>query len=264
MNEQATTPPCIIVVFGARGDLTKRLVMPALYNLRRSGALGEQFAIVGMDHGDISERSWRTMMGQSMTELLSSRDAEFQTDEFDTDTWEWLRERMHYLRGDFTDLGAYQTLGGALEKLHKRYGTQGNVLFYLATAARFFEPVLLNLGEAGLVRQREGEGWRRVIVENPSATICPAPSRSMPPSPRCCTRIRCSASTTSSARKPCRTSWRSVSPMACSSRCGTATASIMCRSPPPKPSGWRGADASTIPPAACATWCPITCSSCWR
>ncbi|MGV7193247.1 glucose-6-phosphate dehydrogenase [Xanthomonas axonopodis] len=167
MSEQATTPPCIIVVFGARGDLTKRLVMPALYNLRRSGALGDEFAIVGMDHGDISERVWRTNMGQSMTQLLSSRDAEFQTDEFDTATWDWLRERMHYLRGDFTDQGAYRSLGGVLDKLHKRYGTQGNVLFYLATAARFFEPVLLNLGEAGLVRQREGEGWRRVIVEKP-------------------------------------------------------------------------------------------------
>ncbi|MCL1499928.1 glucose-6-phosphate dehydrogenase [Xanthomonas nasturtii] len=167
MSEQETTPPCIIVVFGARGDLTKRLVMPALYNLRRAGALGEQFAIVGMDHGDISERAWRSTMGQSMTQLLSSRDAEFQTDEFDTDTWDWLRERMHYLRGDFTDLDAYQALDGVLEKLHKRYGTQGNVLFYLATAARFFEPVLLNLGEAGLVKQRQGEGWRRVIVEKP-------------------------------------------------------------------------------------------------
>ncbi|KGR38387.1 glucose-6-phosphate dehydrogenase [Xanthomonas vasicola] len=167
MSEQATTPPCIIVVLGARGDLTKRLVMPALYNLRRAGAFGEQFAIVGMDHGDISERAWRTTMGQSMTQLLSSRDAEFQTDQFDTDTWDWLRERMHYLRGDFTDLGAYQALDGVLDKLHKRYGTQGNVLFYLATAARFFEPVLLNLGEAGLVKQREGEGWRRVIVEKP-------------------------------------------------------------------------------------------------
>ncbi|MBV6858566.1 glucose-6-phosphate dehydrogenase [Xanthomonas campestris pv. zingibericola] len=167
MSEQATTPPCIIVVFGARGDLTKRLVMPALYNLRRSGALGDEFAIVGMDHGDISERAWRTNMGQSMRQLLSSRDAEFQTDEFDTATWDWLRERMHYLRGDFTDQGAYRSLGGVLDKLHKRYVTQGNVLFYLATAARFFEPVLLNLGEAGLVRQREGEGWRRVIVEKP-------------------------------------------------------------------------------------------------
>ncbi|NIJ82872.1 glucose-6-phosphate dehydrogenase [Xanthomonas cannabis] len=167
MNEQQTTPPCIIVVFGARGDLTRRLVMPALYNLRRAGALGEQVAIVGMDHGDISERAWRSNMGQSMTQLLSSRDAEFQTDEFDTDTWDWLRERMHYLRGDFTDVGAYQALDGVLEKLHKRYGTQGNVLFYLATAARFFEPVLLNLGEAGLVKQRENQGWRRVIVEKP-------------------------------------------------------------------------------------------------
>lgn len=167
MSEQATTPPCIIVVFGARGDLTKRLVMPALYNLHRAGALGEQLAIVGMDHGDISERTWRTNMGQSMAHLLSSRDAEFQTDQFDTGTWNWLRERMHYLRGDFTDLGAYQALAGLLEKLHKRYGTQGNVLFYLATAARFFEPVLLNLGESSLVKQREGEGWRRVIVEKP-------------------------------------------------------------------------------------------------
>lgn len=167
MSEQTTTPPCIIVVFGARGDLTKRLVMPALYNLRRIGALGEQLAIVGMDHGDISERTWRTNMGQSMAQLLNSRDAEFQTDQFDTGTWDWLRERMHYLRGDFTDLGAYQALGGLLDKLHKRYGTQGNVLFYLATAARFFEPVLLNLGESSLVKQREGEGWRRVIVEKP-------------------------------------------------------------------------------------------------
>ncbi|MFS8488455.1 glucose-6-phosphate dehydrogenase [Xanthomonas campestris pv. raphani] len=167
MSEQVTTPPCIIVVFGARGDLTRRLVMPALYNLRRAGALGEEFAIVGMDHGDITERAWRTNMGKAMTELLSSRDAEFQADGFDTDTWDWLRERMHYVRGDFTDLRAYQALDGVLEKLHKRYGTRGNVLFYLATAARFFEPVLLNLGEAGLVKQREGAGWRRVIVEKP-------------------------------------------------------------------------------------------------
>ncbi|MFS8463631.1 glucose-6-phosphate dehydrogenase [Xanthomonas campestris pv. raphani] len=167
MSEQVTTPPCIIVVFGARGDLTRRLVMPALYNLRRAGALGEEFAIVGMDHGDITERAWRTNMGKAMTELLSSRDAEFQADGFDTDTWDWLRERMHYVRGDFTNLRAYQALDGVLEKLHKRYGTRGNVLFYLATAARFFEPVLLNLGEAGLVKQREGAGWRRVIVEKP-------------------------------------------------------------------------------------------------
>lgn len=167
MIDKATTPPCIIVVFGARGDLTRRLVMPALYNLRRSGTLGERFAIVGMDHGDISERTWRGNVGRALKELIGSRDAEFQADAFDTDTWDFLRERMHYLRGDFTNVEAYHALGSLLEKLHPRYRTEGNVLFYLATAARFFEPALLNLGAAGLVKQREGQGWRRVIVEKP-------------------------------------------------------------------------------------------------
>jgi len=172
------SPPCIIVVLGARGDLTRRLVMPALYNLRRSGGLGEHFAIVGVDHGDISERTWRTNIGRQMRELLGARDAEFQSDGgFDQGAWDWLRERMHYLRGDFTDLAAYEKLGTLLEKLQPRYGTQGNVLFYLATAARFFEPALLNLGAAGLVKQREGNGWKRVIVEKPFGHDVPSARR---------------------------------------------------------------------------------------
>nr|HBK45726.1 glucose-6-phosphate dehydrogenase [Xanthomonadaceae bacterium] len=166
-TDKTSVPPCIIVVFGARGDLTRRLVLPALYNLRRSGALGEHFAIVGVDHGDISERAWRSNTGRAMRELMHNRDAEFQGDGFDEHAWDWLRERMHYLRGDFADPAAYQKLGALLEKLHPRYATQGNVLFYLATAARFFEPALLNLGAAGLVKQREDGGWRRVIVEKP-------------------------------------------------------------------------------------------------
>lgn len=170
-------PPCIIVVFGARGDLTRRLVMPALYNLRRSGGLGDRFAIIGVDHGDISERAWRANIGRQMRELLGARDAEFQAEGFDTHAWDWLRERMHYLRGDFTDIDAYERLGELLEKLHPRYGTEGNVLFYLATAARFFEPALLNLGAAGLVKQREGGGWRRVIVEKPFGHDVPSARR---------------------------------------------------------------------------------------
>ncbi|HEY0334657.1 MAG TPA: glucose-6-phosphate dehydrogenase, partial [Stenotrophomonas sp.] len=178
MSNTPAAPACIIVVLGARGDLTRRLVMPALYNLRRSGGLGENFAIIGVDHGDISERAWRANMGKQMRELLSSRDAEFQADGgFDTHAWDWLRERMHYLRGDFTDPDAYEQLGELLEKLEPRYGTQGNVLFYLATAARFFEPALLNLGAAGLVKQHEGNGWKRVIVEKPFGHDVPSARR---------------------------------------------------------------------------------------
>ncbi|GHH60356.1 glucose-6-phosphate 1-dehydrogenase [[Pseudomonas] boreopolis] len=167
MSDPASVPPCIVVVFGARGDLTRRLVMPALYNLRRSGGLSDHFAIVGVDHGDVSERAWRADIGRTMRGLIGARDAEFQSDGFDEQAWDWLRERMHYLRGDFTDPGAYARLGALLDKLQPRYGAQGNVLFYLATAARFFETALLNLGQAGLTKQRAEGGWRRVIVEKP-------------------------------------------------------------------------------------------------
>src|SRR5690606_31894205 len=107
----------------------------------------------------------------------SARDAEFAADGFDTQAWDWLRERMHYLRGDFNDPDTYQSLGALLDKLHPRYGSEGNVLFYLATAPRFFEPALLNLGAAGLVKQREGQGWRRVIVEKPFGHDVPSARR---------------------------------------------------------------------------------------
>jgi len=161
-----TTPPCLIVVFGARGDLTRRLVLPALYNLRRSGALPEQFAVIGVDHGDISETTWRRLLGTALHGLMADRDAEFKADGLDEGVWDWLRTRLHYLRGDFADAATYRALGEVIAKYDAQYQTGGNVLFYLATAARFFAPAIEQLGAAGLVRQSAG-GWRRVIVEKP-------------------------------------------------------------------------------------------------
>ncbi|WP_279362177.1 glucose-6-phosphate dehydrogenase [Xanthomonas sacchari] len=162
-----TTPPCLIVVFGARGDLTRRLVLPALYNLRHSGALPEEFAVIGVDHGAVSEVAWRRMLGDAMRGLMADRDAEFKADGLDEEVWGWLRSRLHYLRGDFNDAGTYRSLGALLEKIGAQYRTGGNVLFYLATAARFFAPVIEQLGSAGLVKQGASSGWRRVIVEKP-------------------------------------------------------------------------------------------------
>jgi len=161
------TPPCLIVVFGARGDLTRRLVLPALYNLRRSGALPEQFAVIGVDHGDISETTWRRLLGTALHGLMADRDAEFKADGLDEQVWDWLRTRLHYLRGDFADAATYRALGQVIEKYDAQYQTGGNVLFYLATAARFFAPAIEQLGAAGLVKQHAGGGWRRVIVEKP-------------------------------------------------------------------------------------------------
>ncbi|MBB4128637.1 glucose-6-phosphate 1-dehydrogenase [Xanthomonas translucens] len=162
-----TTPPCLIVVFGARGDLTRRLVLPALYNLRRSGALPEQFAVIGVDHGDISETTWRRLLGNALHGLMADRDAEFKADGLDEGVWDWLRTRLHYLRGDFADAATYRALGEVIAKYDAHYQTGGNVLFYLATAARFFAPAIEQLGAAGLVKQSAAGGWRRVIVEKP-------------------------------------------------------------------------------------------------
>ncbi|MFC3654520.1 glucose-6-phosphate dehydrogenase [Xanthomonas hyacinthi] len=161
------TPPCLIVVFGARGDLTRRLVLPALYNLRRSGALPEQFAVIGVDHGDIGEVSWRRLLGTALRGLMADRNAEFKADGADAEAWNWLRTRLHYLRGDFANAATYRALGEVIAKYDAQYRTGGNVLFYLATAARFFAPAIEQLGAAGLVEQHAGGGWRRVIVEKP-------------------------------------------------------------------------------------------------
>ncbi|MBS7456153.1 glucose-6-phosphate dehydrogenase [Coralloluteibacterium stylophorae] len=163
--EQA--PPCVLVLFGARGDLAHRLVMPALYNLRRAGRLGDGFAIVGFDHGDISERSWRRSIGDALRAQAADPATEFEADGIDAGTWRWLSRRMHYLRGDFTRREDYRALAALLEDLAPRYGTGGNTLYYLASAPRFFAPATEALGHAGLVAEGEGRGWKRVIVEKP-------------------------------------------------------------------------------------------------
>jgi len=166
-DSDALAPPCVLVLFGARGDLARRLVMPALYNLRRAGQLDERFAIVGFDHGDISEAAWRRKIGDAMRAQAGSSGGEFQADGIDQDTWRWLSKRMYYQRGDFTAAADYRALKTRLAELDAKHDTQGNVLFYLATAPHFFGPAVKELGRSGLVEQKQEGPWRRVIVEKP-------------------------------------------------------------------------------------------------
>ncbi len=167
VTAEALAPPCILVLFGARGDLAQRLVLPALYNLKRAGQLDERFAILGFDHGDVSEAAWRRKIGDALRAQAASRGGEFQAESIDEDTWRWLSKRMFYQRGDFTSAEDYRLLGKRLEEIDPKHDTQGNVLFYLATAPRFFGTAVTELGRAGLVKQTEGGPWRRVIVEKP-------------------------------------------------------------------------------------------------
>ncbi len=166
-DSSALAPPCVLVLFGARGDLARRLVMPALYNLRRAGQLDERFAIVGFDHGDISEAAWRRMIGDALRRQAKRGGGEFQADGIDEDTWRWLSRRMYYQRGSFTVATDYRALKTRLAELDHKHDTQGNALFYLATAPRFFGQAVSELGRAGLVKQAQEGPWRRVIIEKP-------------------------------------------------------------------------------------------------
>ena len=163
-------PPCIMVIFGAGGDLTKRLVTPALYNLVTAGQLPDGFRLVGVDHGERTVEEWRKGLSDMMNQAVANRGGEFQADHIDQAAWKWLTDRMSYLQGDFTDPQTYARLRAHLAEVDKagpgRSGTGGNHLFYLAVADRFFSTIVAALGKADLVWEQGGH-WRRVVIEKP-------------------------------------------------------------------------------------------------
>ena len=150
--------PCTLVIFGASGDLTKRKLVPALYNLTRHELLPEQFAVVAFARREVSTQGFREQMRADV--------AEYAGDEFDAGTWDWLESRLHYVRGSFDDPAAYQRLDERLTELEESHGTEGNALFYLATSPDYFGPVVKGLEAVGLTSQ-DGDRWRRVVVEKP-------------------------------------------------------------------------------------------------
>jgi glucose-6-phosphate 1-dehydrogenase len=151
--------PCIIVIFGASGDLTKRKLGPALYNLAKDGLLPDSLAVVGFARREISDQSFRETMHQEVTEHAGGA--------LDESVWKWLEQRLYYQRGDLEAAGDYASLEKTLADLEARHQTQGNILFYLATAPDLFAPVVRQLEGRGLVAETGGRFFRRVIVEKP-------------------------------------------------------------------------------------------------
>src|SRR5262245_9778637 len=158
--------PATMTIFGAGGDLTKRLIMPALYNLVRAGKLPNEFAIIGVDRNDQTTHAWRQSLTGTMQTFARVGGREGKGEAIDEQAWSWLVGRMHYMRGDFTQPETFSQLGKLLADQQKQQNGTANVLFYLAVADLFFGPVVEQLGRAGLARQSEG-AWRRVIIEKP-------------------------------------------------------------------------------------------------
>ena len=150
--------PGAMVIFGAAGDLTRRKLVPALYNLARSGLLSDAFAVVGFANREWSHERFRE---QARTEWRAHL-----PDAVDPDVWDRLTERFYFVQGDLEDTAAYARLTETLRQVDETRGTAANRLYYLAVPPALFGPTIRRLDEAGLASEPDGV-WRRFIIEKP-------------------------------------------------------------------------------------------------
>ncbi|WP_462402744.1 glucose-6-phosphate dehydrogenase [Pseudomonas sp. Marseille-QA0332] len=161
-NSIPAAPPCTLFLFGANGDLVKRLLMPALYNLSRDGLLDRNLRIIGVDHNAASAQAFADRLHAFMRQR--EQGGEGADRQLDDKVWARLAKRLDYLTGDFLDPATYAAIAARVSKT-----SHGNAIFYLATAPRFFPEVARRLGEAGLLDESQG-GFRRLVVEKPFGT----------------------------------------------------------------------------------------------
>jgi glucose-6-phosphate 1-dehydrogenase len=147
-----------MVIFGAGGDLTKRKLIPAIYNLAKGKLLPEKFALIGVSVEQFSTDEFRAHASDDIKQ--------YSTSGVDKESWDWFVQRLFYIPGDFNDPQLYAKLHEQLGKVQNEEGTGGSCLFYLATSPTFFSVIAKHLGEAGLTKQDDAT-WRRVVIEKP-------------------------------------------------------------------------------------------------
>ena len=150
--------PCAMVIFGITGDLSKRLLLPAVYNLASHGLLPDRFAIAGFALSDLDEEQFRENLIADLAQTCGRN--------CDIGTIRWLVSRIRFIASDFESASGWQSLHSALDELDRTHGLGGNYLFYLATAPEFFLTLVRRLAAEGLLDDSGGR-WRRVIIEKP-------------------------------------------------------------------------------------------------
>jgi len=151
--------PCTVVIFGASGDLTKRLLLPSLYNLSEEGLLPDQFAIIGIGRSasaDDLRQKWRECISES------------EKGDVDETAFDRVMRNFVYVQADFDDEGSWRRIAEAIEHTSTTIGAR-NALFYLAIAPEQFLPVCQHLAACGLLAEEPGT-WRRIVVEKPFGT----------------------------------------------------------------------------------------------
>ncbi|MGH7213170.1 MAG: glucose-6-phosphate dehydrogenase [Tepidisphaeraceae bacterium] len=157
----ATAPPCILVIFGASGDLAMRKLLPAIYEMAREKLLPEQFALVGYSRTEMTDEQYRKQCRQALEKYV-------RTKPFDPKVWDRIDNAIYYNRADYGSADDQTRLVTTLHRYDEKHGTQSNRLFYLSTPPNTFEPIIERLGERKLVHRGDNlQSWQRIIIEKP-------------------------------------------------------------------------------------------------
>src|SRR5581483_5153390 len=153
LGEERLAPPCVLVVFGASGDLTARKLMPALKSLADRRQLPSAFSVVGVARTELSDEDFQKRMREAV--------------EDPSPAWDNLVKGFRYVAGDYVDDATFTKLAGVLDEVDKARGTGGSRVFYLATVPTVFAEVATALGKAGLNRPKQDDGFVRIVIEKP-------------------------------------------------------------------------------------------------
>ena len=183
-NKQQPTnepEPCVLVIFGASGDLTSRKLIPALFELHRIGRLPERFAVLGVARTEMTDEQWRD-------KLREWAEGHTGGEGYDEAAWREFEKIIHYQPASATESDAYPVLIARVNEIAGQHGIrrktedefplwaqQPNVLFYLSVAPHLYEKIITRIGEAGMVYEGKrwcsiddtSMPWQRIIVEKP-------------------------------------------------------------------------------------------------
>jgi glucose-6-phosphate 1-dehydrogenase len=155
-----TAEPCSVILFGASGDLARRKVIPAMYDLAQYNSLGERYSIIGFARTPMTDESFRTTIGEAAKTIS-------EVGPIDAAKWSEFSSNLYYSAGEYGDPKSYAQLAQRLAEIDKEKNLGGNRLFYLSTPPEVYPDIVEQLGRAGLARPANPNSWVRIIIEKP-------------------------------------------------------------------------------------------------
>lgn len=159
--------PFCLILFGASGDLSKRKIIPSLYRLSKDELLPKGFFILGAARTELDHSTFRAMMRDAVQAAFP--------EDFDAGAWNAFERKLYFVKVEYDRVDMYRAMKESIAKIEKECETLGNRIFYLAIPPEAYEPVIVNLGEAGL--SIEEGGHTRIIVEKPFGHDLPSARR---------------------------------------------------------------------------------------